>query len=335
MRSADCLVSAQLLSLVALLPLVQTTQCACNFDSTKICCGQHMDQGRDHCVDGGGRQCPADAPTCTSYVQDSHMGTCKGSKGDVCEAGMIGVGIECPPRYTSLPGGCLVKKDQANEACRATAECEYIGVCSNKAWNERHPDSVQLYQGPLKPNDEWECCKKVPPSPPTAAGMAFVTVLGIIFTVYIAGGVALGRRSGGASWSLKIHPHHRRWLAVYGLVQDGCSFVRGRWRGGARDPAPLLRDKERSASKVQAHHATREGTGSALGRSAVKKGRKGKRKGNSDRDLEKRGAAAAAARPRSSTSTSSTSSASPGAAAKPASKVTAAGGAGRWVHVHN
>ena len=69
---------------------VTAAECACNHASPKICCGQKTDRGLDHCVQGAGRQCPADEPTCTDYLLNHHMGTCTGSPGDECEAGMIG-----------------------------------------------------------------------------------------------------------------------------------------------------------------------------------------------------------------------------------------------------
>ena len=70
----------------------------------------------------------------------------------------------------------------AEQACRVTPDCEYIGLCNQKTegcekWNDRHPDSVQLYKSPLVPNADWESCKRVPLDPPSAAGVAFLLAL--------------------------------------------------------------------------------------------------------------------------------------------------------------
>ena len=340
------------------LPLVQSSDaCVCNFHSTVICCGQSLDQGRDHCVDGGGRQCPADTPTCTDYVYlpravwvayatpslsvswcctyngwsryQQHMGTCKGSEGDECEAGMIGSELQCP-LYTTFPGGCIVKKDKAEEACRVTPGCEYIGVCNNKPWNDQYPDSVQLYTGPLKPNTAWESCKRVPLSPPSAAGMALLMVLASGSMAYTIGGVAVGRRTGGGGWSLKTHPHHQRWSEMHGLVVDGCNFLQGRRREGAGAASTaLLQDRPASTVKTR---ASGEGSGGTVSRASLKKKeRKGKQKRASDDAPSV--VATAAPQP----GKPSAISAPVAAAMQPstAGKATTAGDGGRWVHVPN
>ena len=101
--------------------------CVCNHGSTKICCGQSADQGRDHCVEAAGRQCPADEPTCTDYVLNGHVGTCTGSAGDECEAGMIGTGLNCP-MYTDLPGGCLARAHANARPIRRRNSINFRGV---------------------------------------------------------------------------------------------------------------------------------------------------------------------------------------------------------------
>ena len=162
------------------LPSARGAGCTCDHGSTHICCGQAQDMGQDHC---GGKNdhhiCPADKPKCSGYVENQRLGECVAAS---CSPGMIGAGVACPAHTVGGPGTCIVKHDQAQKVCDATPDCEYIDVCNNKPWNDRHPDCVQLSKPPLTVNYEWLSCKPgtEPGAPASDVGAYFVLLLALV-----------------------------------------------------------------------------------------------------------------------------------------------------------
>ena len=197
----------------------------------------------------------------------------------------------------------------AAEACRLTPGCEYIGVCNNKDWSDRHPDSVQLYKGPLVPNADWEACKGVPLAPPSAAGVVFLLLVVLGSALYVGGGVVIGSRAGDDR-SLKCHPHYRRWIALRGLVSDGVSFSKGRRRGGGGSGGdigagggggagkePLLREHQTEPRGKKQTHLDLAAGGEIErrpGRESAGKSGKHKRKSGGGEKSQKRSVAEAA-----------------------------------------
>eukprot|EP01052_Picozoa_sp_SAG31_P050708 SAG31_NODE_11697_length_1005_cov_2.133554_1_plen_114_part_10 len=77
-----------------------------------------------------------------------------------------------------------MKKSVADEACRRTPNCEYIGYCNVDSWNGRHPDSVQLYRGPLSLNVDWQLCRPRDEIP-GSAGADFLLMILVCCAFYM------------------------------------------------------------------------------------------------------------------------------------------------------
>ena len=101
-------------------------------------------------------------------------------------------GVTCPAHTVGGPGTCIVKHDEAQKVCDATPDCEYIDVCNNKPWNDRHPDCVQLSKPPLTVNYEWLSCKPGTEPGAPASDVAMSSSAGER-AVRPAGGVACAR----------------------------------------------------------------------------------------------------------------------------------------------
>jgi hypothetical protein len=249
MVMADGRTATAALLLLVLLQLPAATHaagCACDHGTDKLCCGQTSDGGKPTCAPN--HNCGEDTPQCAGYINNQHLGECVAAS---CIVEMAGLGLSCPADTKGGKDTCIVKHEDAQEVCKKTPGCEYIGVCSHLSegcgsWNGRYPDSVQLGKAPLTRNIDWISCKPgTEPGAPSSdmAAELFVLLLVLIGGVYVGVGVGFGLRSGrprGKSL-LEAHPHHERWREVAGLVSDGLHFAQTRSRRGARVSAAARR----------------------------------------------------------------------------------------------
>lgn len=298
--------------------------CACDHGTTKLCCGQPLDGGKPTCGEDHG--CGNDLPLCAGYVNNKHLGFCVAAS---CSVEMTGAALSCPAHTIGGTDTCIVKHSDAEEVCKKTHGCEYIGICSRLSegcggWNSRYKDSVQLGAAPLKRNTDWIACRPgtEPGAPTSDLGAYFVLLLALVSGVYIGGGVGVGMRSGGRTRGksvLQAHPHFQRWMALSGLLWDGVQFAQGqRGRGGASSnridarKEPLLRDP--SASRKSSWSSKKK-----------QKERQRKEQGTDD-ERARRGVPSAVVDAESPDGAG-------GLAVAPTAVATPAGGGGRWIHV--
>ena len=151
---------------------------------------------------------------------------------------------------------------------------------------------------------------------------------------YVAGGAAYGQRTGGAP-GLAGHPHHAKWVELYGLCSDGLAFAQSRGRGRAgggyqpvRAPKSGGGGGEPKGSKEKSSSDTSRGSPSPKKKEKKEKKERAEKKGGQKERASRALAATGVATPAAAAPAPAVAAATPAAG-------TSAGDGGRWVHVPN
>jgi hypothetical protein len=162
-------------------------------------------------------------------------------------------------------------------------------------------------------------------------GAPLLSVLLPCLAVYVAGGVAYGRRTGGGGGGgggglLEAHPHWALWREGAGLCADGLTFARA---GGGRDGSSRSSARTAREPLMQHEHRTDEESPKAS-RSKSSSSKKESRKSSSSSGG---GSSARKKEGKQQQSKQSTESTDGSASASGSKADRPAGDGGRWVHI--
>ena len=247
-------------------------QCACDHDTTTLCCGQPGDP----CAPESKDVCPAAKPKCTEYVFGKHMGFCASEESGtaMCEAcidsyedGRHPAGDNLISTVCSTPTDPCVGPVDAGSAAHKAACCALCAVTpSCDSWiiaTSGDPGCwVKKAGGNLLKNKDRGFGKVSEvyiatgcPATLSSWGSALLATLVGVGAAYIGAGIFLGqRRRGGGRPALQQHPHWPRWHELYVLCTDGLAFARGgftrrRLPTASRQHNKILRGAEKGESK--------------------------------------------------------------------------------------
>lgn len=159
-------------------------------------------------------------------------------------------------------------------------------------------------------------------------GQGFLMFAAVLGSAYVGGGVVLGSKQGAGQAGLKGHPHFKKWVELHAMVQDGVAFARGGKNRQPRGCGPAEQiGKEAPLLTTSTEHDGR------------RRSEKSKTNGKSKSSSKSKSTSSAPIQPQSEGDADRQRTVTPavGAVAAPAapsaSKKTAAGDGGRWVHV--
>jgi hypothetical protein len=137
---------------------------------------------------------------------------------------------------------------------------EFTAVAPGADWTQLKIAPAPFY-GSRCPTGTDCCLEALPCAAPCVLasgwGVAFIVVLVVSTTLYVGGGIAHAHKAKGEALALgnlrQLLPHVPQWLALAGLVADGCAFCKARWlahRAGA--PGAGCEDLTEGSSAVPA-----------------------------------------------------------------------------------
>jgi hypothetical protein len=116
-------------------------------------------------------------------------------------------------------------------------QIDFAKLSAGDSWSALKIGTAGLGYGASCPAGA-ECCLEALPcvapscSLPAGFGWTFVLVLLGCSALYLGAGVAHAVKGRGVPLSagaMQLVPHAESWVALWGLVQDGCAFTAARW----------------------------------------------------------------------------------------------------------
>ena len=77
---------------------------------------------------------------------------------DHCHETRLATTVQCP-KFTKVPGHCVVERVIAYDICAETPGCKYVLTTRNAGWHLKFPNAAMLGKDPLSDNSEWKSCE--------------------------------------------------------------------------------------------------------------------------------------------------------------------------------